>query len=200
MSEDVVVTGPRRTMVTAGLCCAAVAGCGGSSHPARTGARRPASAQAVALRLCAAERAAANAVIGAGVETRVADPDPVNIECVLRGGGIRVDVIAQASPQAWTEYDTTRVHLVQAYGSGSVHEPAELPHSVSGMAGNVSWIPAQSELFATNGTQSSGGSYVTVTVTRRTRHGPASVSVARAIARSTLAAAPHGPSPGPPPS
>lgn len=89
---------------------------------------------------------------------------------------------------------------MQAYGSGGVHVPGQLPKPVPGLTGNAAWIPARHEVVATNGTQSSGGSYVTVTVTRTGKQGPSSLALARAVTRAVLAVAPRGSSPGPPPS
>lgn len=185
-------------VLTSALCCAAAGGCGGSAPRASTAPT--ARAEPVAQRVCADVRGAAAPLLGAKVHMRIADSDPANLECLLDGRGIHVDVVAQASPRAWTQYDTATVHLVQAFGSGSVHTPSELPHPVPGLGGNSTWIPAQHELLATNGTQSAGGSYVTVTITRASARGPASVSLAGIVARATLDSAPRGPSPGPPPS
>jgi hypothetical protein len=182
------------------LCCASAMGCGGSSHQTSTAASVATQPAPVAQRVCAAERRAADALTGGALHVQIADSDPANIECLLRGGAIRLDVVAQASARAWTQYDTTTVHLVQAFGSGSVHHSAELPHPVPGLGGNAVWVPAQSELIATNGTQSTGGTYVTINIMRGSARGPSSLSVARAVARATLASAPRGPSPGPPPS
>ena len=131
---------------------------------------------------------------------RIADHDPANIECIVAGSGVRLDVVAQASTQAWVEYDTTTVHLVQAFGSGSVHDPAHLPRTVQIRGAIASWVPAQQELVATNGTESTGGSYLTVTVTRQPKHWSSGVRLSTAVATATLAVAPRGPSPGPPPS
>jgi hypothetical protein len=129
----------------------------------------------------------------------VADHDPANIECLLHGSGAGIDVIAQASPRAWTQYDTTVVHLAQAFGSGSgVNKPAQLPQGVHLGQANASWVPGQRELVATNGTESTGGSYLTVTVTHLAST-PA-LRLALAVARATLATAPRGSNPGPPPS
>ena len=136
--------------------------------------------------------------MGDGIHVRIADPDPVNIECLIDARGIEVDTVAQATSQAWTEYDTATVHQVQAYGSGALYEPSQLPHKVPGLSGNVAWIPAQNEVMATNGTQSRGGTYVTVTVTRHSSGGPSSLSVATAVTRALLASAPRGPNPVPP--
>jgi hypothetical protein len=132
------------------------------------------------------------------MHVRIADADPANIECLINARGIGVDTVAQASSQAWTEYDTATVHQVQAYGSGAVHVPSQLPHPVPGLSGNVAWIPAENEVMATNGTQSRGGTYVTVTVTRRSSGGPSSLAVASAVTRALLASAPRGPNPVPP--
>ena len=182
------------------LCCAGAAGCSGAT----SGSKRPPSVAAtshqaaVAARVCQGASRAARPLLGDGAHVRIADADPANIECLIDGGGIRVDTVAQASAQAWTEFDTATVHQVQAYGSGAVHVPSQLPRPVPGMSGNVAWIPAQQEVLATNGTQSRGGTYVTVTVTRRSPKGPSSLAVARAVTRAVLASAPRGPNPAPP--
>jgi hypothetical protein len=177
------------------VCCAVVAGCGASGSGGS--ARRHISASA---RVCAGAQRAARPLLGSSVKLHIADSNPTDIECVLDGNAVHVDAIAQASAVAWTEYDTAAVHQAQAYGSGSLHDRSEQPHAVPGMAGNSTWIPAKGELIATNGTQSRGGSYLTVTVTRHAHHSPSSVTVAAAIARTMLASAPRGPNPGPPPS
>jgi hypothetical protein len=137
--------------------------------------------------------------MGAALHVVIANRDPTNIECLLRSRGLRVDMVALASARAWDFFDTAVVHQAQAFGS-SVGTPARLPHSVPGLSGNAAWVPAQGELFATNGTQSAGGSYVTVNVTRKSRRGPSSLSVATEVARAVLAVAPRGPNPGAPPS
>ena len=106
-------------------------------------------------------------------------------------GAVKVDIVAQASELAWTLYDTTQVHLIQAFGSGSVHVASQLPHQVPGLSGNALWVPAQNELIATNGSQSRGGSYVTVKV----RAPGSGLAVATAVARATLRLAPRGSNP-----
>jgi hypothetical protein len=136
-----------------------------------------------------------------GASDRITDRDPVNIECVLYGSGVRVKVVAQASTQAWVEYDTTTVHLAQAFGSGTgVHVPSELPHNVTIPRAIASWVPAQQELVATNGTESTSGSYLTVTLTHEPPHWAPALWLARAVAAAALAVAPRGPKPGAPPS
>ncbi len=129
---------------------------------------------------------------------RVADRDPANVECLLGGGTWRVDVVAQASTQAWVEFDTTNVHQIQAYGSGSVHVHSQIPQEASAPGMLAAWIPAKRELFATNGSPTRGGSYVTVTVTRGAGRGADSLKLTRAVALSTLAAAPRGLDPSAP--
>jgi hypothetical protein len=47
-------------------------------------------------------------------------------------------------------------------------------------------------LFATNGSQSKGGSYVTVTVSGK-RRGKAEIALARSVALAALEVAPKGP-------
>jgi hypothetical protein len=174
------------------LCCGVASACGGSSHSASTTnqAKVP-----VAQRVCELAQRAAGSVQRGQVHLRIANSDPANVECVLSRDGIHLDVNAQASPVAWTEYDTTVVHQAQAFGPGSVHEASAMPQSVRGMSGNAAWFPAQHQLVTTNGTESRGGSYVTVTVKRRSPHGPASLPLARAVAMATLASAPRGPTP-----
>lgn len=174
---------------------AAVAGCGGSGSAASTHKH-----VSTATRVCAGAKRAAHPLLGSGVHLRIASSDPTNIECVLDGNGVHVDAIAQATAVAWTEYDTAAVHQAQAFGTGAVHQRSQQPHSVPGLGGNSTWIPAKQELIATNGTESRGGSYLTVTVTRHTPHAPSSVAVAAAVGRTMLASAPRGPNPGPPPS
>ena len=186
------------------LCCETAAGCGGATSsskgsPSTTSSTTPTSRPAaVAARVCQSAGQAARPLLGDGMHVRIADADPANIECLINARGIGVDTVAQASAQAWTEYDTATVHQVQAYGSGAVHEPSQLPHQVPGLSGNVAWIPAQNEVIATNGTQSRGGTYVTVTVTRRSSGSPSSLAVASTVTRALLASAPRGPNPVPP--
>jgi hypothetical protein len=129
---------------------------------------------------------------------RVADRDPTNVECLLRGAAFRVDVVAAASLQAWTEYNTTQAHQQQVYGPGApgVHNPAEIPQDVSEGAMLAGWIPAENELFGTNGSPTSGGSYVTVKVTRGDKRDAERRKLARAVALATLSVAPRGPNPG----
>lgn len=189
--------GPRILRVACAVigCSAAVAGCGGGGSATST--QKPVT---TAARVCADAKRAARPLLGSTVHLRIANSDRTDIECVLEGNGIRVDAIAQATAVAWTEYDTAAVHQAQAYGTGAVHQRSQQPHSVPGLGGNSTWIPAKKELIATNGTESRGGSYLTVTVTRHAPHAPSSVAVAAAIARTMLASAPRGPNPGPPPS
>ncbi|MGH2914096.1 MAG: hypothetical protein ACRDMX_03825 [Solirubrobacteraceae bacterium] len=128
----------------------------------------------------------------------IADSDPANIECVVSGRGVALDLIAQASAQAWAEFDTTQVHQVQAYGSGARQVPAEIPRTLATPSGALAaWMPAQRELFCTNGSLQRGGSYLTLTVSGHAVRGPAEVSLARAVALVALSAAPRGPSPAP---
>jgi hypothetical protein len=176
--------------VALSICCAALTACGGTNARART------RAVPVSARVCAVVQAAARARLR-GAKLRIADSDPFNIECLVSGQGITADVVAQASPQAWVEYDTTQVHQVQAFGSGAVHVASELPQNVRGVGPQAFWIPAQHELVTTNGTESVGGAYLTVTVTRHSPRGPSSLQLARLVAKATLPSAPRGPAPAP---
>ena len=167
------------------LCCTVLAECGGSSQQ-----RAAAPSGPPAQRVCNGELRAAGALIS-GAHVRILDRDPTNIECLVSKGAVTIDTVAQASELAWTEYDTTSVHLIQAFGSGPVHVASELPHQVAGLGGNSLWVPAQRELIATNGSQSQGGSYVTVKV-KGTSSG---LALATAVARATLKLAPRGSNP-----
>ncbi len=167
----------------------AAIGCGGSSASSSSGPPTKGAAQ----RVCTSARAAAAGSLGGAVSLRIADRDPTNVECLLRGAGTRLDVVAQQSAQAWAQWDTTQVHQAQAYGPSADHQPAQIPKTVNGPGVLAGWIPAQRLLFATNGTQSKGGSYVTVTVSGRRRRGDADEKLARAVTLATLKVAPRGP-------
>jgi hypothetical protein len=183
--------------VALALCCA-VAGCGGSAH--RTSTARPATVKPapVAARVCAHLLDAARTILGAGITMRIANSDPANIECLVSGRGLRLDMVAQASPRAWEQFSTIVVHQAQAFGTGSAQNP-QLPIDLPGRD-SAAWIPTKQELVTTNGTQGTAGSFVTVDVTRTAKRAPPSLRVARAIGSATLAVAPKGPNPGPPPS
>jgi hypothetical protein len=179
------------------VCCAAAAGCGGSSSPSASSTSSAAPKNA-AQQVCAAARGAAAASLGRAVSLKIADRDPANAECLLRASGTRLDLVAQQSPRAWAEWDTTQTHLVQAYGASDVHQAAQIPKIVNAPGVLVGWVPAQRLLFATNGTQSLGGSYVTIKVSGRHRHGNAEVTLARAVSLAALKVAPKGPNLPPP--
>jgi hypothetical protein len=148
--------------------------------------------------VCARAEQAAGGIVGPLV-LRIADADPANIECLLQGSGLRVDAVAQAATQAWTEYDTAVVHQVQAF-AGTANARSQYPQGISIRGAQASWIPAESELIATNGTESTAGSYVTVTIGGRGPSGVRKVSLAQSVGAAVLATAPRGPNPGPPPS
>jgi membrane-bound inhibitor of C-type lysozyme len=166
--------------------CAALAGCGGSAHPKPTAAS-----------VCSADRKAAATLLGSSTQSKIVGSDPANIECVIDGKGLRLDVVAMATSLAWTEYDTATVHLEQAFGSGAVHVPGELPRPLPSVSGNAVWVPAQAEVIATNGTQYTGGNYVTVTVKRTSAGAAPEESVAAVVAHATLQSAPRGANPAP---
>jgi hypothetical protein len=173
-------------------CCGVAAGCGGASGSSSTSSAAPKNAAQV---VCAGARAAARPLLGRAVSLTFRDRDPANIECVLRGSGTRLDLVAQQSSRAWEQFDTVQVHQDQAYGPSANHQQAQIPVNVDMPGGQAQWIPAQRMLFATNGTQSKGGSYVTVTVTGRRHH---EVKVAQAVTRAALKVAPKGPNLAPP--
>jgi hypothetical protein len=149
----------------------------------------------VAERVCSRAQQAAAKLLGATVTVHVRSADAANLVCGLQGAGSRVVVVAQASPQAWTEFDTTQSHQAQVYGPG-IHEPGQIPRNMSVGNALAEWIPAQSQLFATNGSPTRGGSYVTVTVAHRPRSNARRARLAQAVGLATLATAPRGPNPG----
>ena len=138
---------------------------------------------------------AAGPLLGAGVTVRIANSNPLNIECALSDGGFNIDVLAQAQARAWDAYDGFTAHVDQVYGGAALR-------FIPNLSFNEAWVPGQREMYATNGTQSQGGSLVTIKVSgpgARKRPGRA-LTLALAITRATLAVAPRGASPGAPPS
>ena len=127
---------------------------------------------------------------------RITSSDPSNIECVVTAGGQRVKVNAQALSHAWNQFNTLSAHFAQAFGPGTVHDAANTPTDIGGVGYGAFWIESQNTLYATNATDSQGGSYVTVTVTGRGSNA-SRMSLAEKLATATIAVAPHGPSPGP---
>ncbi|HEV7175191.1 MAG TPA: hypothetical protein VGN29_06850 [Solirubrobacteraceae bacterium] len=172
------------------------AGCGGSSTSTTSAAQaNPAS---VPGRVCGQAKTTAASVLGAAVTVRIADRDPTNVECVLRSGGVRIDLVAEQSPQAYTQFNTTESHQEQVYGPAApgVHNPGEIPKDASEGPMIAGWIPAERQLFATNASPTTGGSYMTVTVRRGAKSDAERRKLARAVALATLAVAPRGPNPG----
>jgi hypothetical protein len=174
------------------------AGCGGGGSSAGTTSAAAVKPAAVPGRVCGQAKTTAASVLAAPVTVRIADRDPTNVECVLRGGGVRIDLVAEQSPQAYTQFNTTLSHQQQVYGPAApgVHNPGEIPQDASEGPMVAGWIRAESQLFATNGSPTSGGSYVTVTVTRGAKRDAERRKLARAVALATLAVAPRGPNPG----
>jgi hypothetical protein len=169
------------------VCCGAAAGCGGASSNSFTAAPKDA-----AQRVCDAARGAAAASLHRAVSLKIANGDPANVECLLRVPGTRLDLIAQQSAQAWAQWDTEQVHQDQAYGPSAEHQQSQIPVSFNAPGILVAWIPAQRMLFSTNGTQSKGGNYVTVTVSGK-RRGRAEIRLARSVTLAALKVAPKGP-------
>ncbi len=163
--------------------CLVLVGCGG----ARTAPARP-----LADRVCDGAQSAAAGRLGYPVRLHVADRDPANLDCVLHGRRLRVEVVSQASAQAYAEWNTTTSHQEQVYGPG-VHEPGRIP-SVVTIPGSVVavWIRAQREIVATDATPTRGGAYVTVTVTGRPARSPTPLALAEAVTRAAFAAHPDG--------
>jgi hypothetical protein len=152
----------------------------------------------IPVRVCGQARNAVGHAHAASVALRIANRDPTNVECVLHVAGMRIDVVAEQSPQAYTEFNTTESHQEQVYGPAApgVHNPGEIPKDASEGQMIAGWIPAENRLFATNATPTTGGSYMTVTVTRGNQRDAERRKLARAVALATLAVAPRGPNPG----
>lgn len=170
--------------------CLVASGCGGSSESAAVHTPK---------NVCRQAQKAAVAVVGSGA-VRIADSDPANIECLISAQALEIDVVAQASPRAWEQFDTAVVHQAQAFGGAPAPPHQDLPQDVPGLGYNAAWIPSTHEFVATNGTQSSGGSFVTVTITGRSAGAASGLKVAKAVTTATLKVAPKGASPGPAPS
>jgi hypothetical protein len=131
---------------------------------------------------------------------RVESSQAEYLECVLHRGGLSLDLVAQAIPQARTAYETAIVHLVQTYvepQSLKIH--GQLPRNLSGIGSEAAWVAVANRLLATNETFQRGGNFLSVTVSRHHFPGPSSQRIAEALAREALARAPRGPNPGPPP-
>lgn len=185
------------------LACLGLAACSGSSRHAAAASRVP-----VAQRVCRAELRAAAALLP-GARMRIADSDPAWIECVVSRGRIKVDTVAQAQTLALVQWGEMGNHFIQAYGTGPVHVPSEMPQVCCpslgredggggrGIFGNAFWVPGEKEVFTTNGTETRGGSYVTATVKGPLHRAP-SLALATAVARAALNVAPRGPNPGSP--
>ena len=148
--------------------------------------------------VCGRAKTTAASVLSTSVTVRIADRDPTNVECVLHGGGVRIDLVAEQSPQAYTQFNTTDSHQEQVYGPAApgVHNPGEIPKDASEGQMIAGWIPAENQLFATNASPTTGGSYMTVTVTRGAKRDSERRKLARAVALATLTVAPRGPNPG----
>jgi hypothetical protein len=165
--------------VLALLVCTTLAACGGSHQPAAL--HTPTS-------VCRHAQKAAAAIVGP-TALRIVHSDAADIECALSAGSLKIDVVAQASPRAWEQFDTVVVHQAQAFAGSGSPPRKDLPQDVAGLGYNAAWIPSSREFVATNGTQSSGGSFVTVTLTPRSPRPSSGLKVAKAVASATLAAA-----------
>jgi hypothetical protein len=176
----------KASRLAAAIACIGLGACGAS------GPKLP-----IATQVCRSDLRAVRRLVGAA-SVQIADPSRTNIECVVSGGGARVHMVAQAQALAWTTFDTLVSHQAQGF-EGSASNAASMPQDLAGLGYNAAWVVADSKLLATNGSQSQGGSFVTITVDGRPR-GASKLRIAQAVATATLALAPRGPSPGPAPS
>lgn len=145
----------------------------------------------LAQRVCDGAHRAAVTALGAAVTVRILDRRSASLHCVVRRARLRVDVVSQATAQAYTEFNTTTSHQAQVFGPG-VHTPGQIPQGLTVPGAVVAvWIPAQKEIVATDASPThDAGSYVTVAVSGSALHGESARGLARAIATSTFAAHP----------
>lgn len=122
---------------------------------------------------------------------RIASRNPIQLECVLAGHGVKVRVSSQTTPDAYTEFNIQTSHQDQVYGPG-VHTPSQIPVKVTVPGTVVSvWIPAQREIIATNAQPGGAGTYLTVTVGGAEAAGKTRAkALALAVARAVIAAHP----------
>lgn len=180
--------GARVAWLTSVLAVLALGACGSSD----TAAKGP-----PAVRVCDAAQKAAARALGAPLTTTITNRDRTYIECKLSGRGAGLSILAEASPQAYTAYDTDSSHLAQVYGAaGRAQNAPEVP----GLGTVASWFPEEHELLATNATLYRGGSYITVSMTHWSSPPISQLALARAVGHAVLTVAPRGPNPGPPPS
>jgi hypothetical protein len=197
---------------------ALLAGCGGSGSSAASARSSAPSARAsgptFAERVCGDARQAAAQALGSALSVRIVSPQAASLQCVLTGQQVQVTLGSQAGSRAYTEFDTEVAHQDQVFGPG-IHDPSQIPAEVTVPGAVVAvWIPAQMLLVATDATPTTGGTYVTVSVSGRPASagtasggpasgGPASAGTvpagtaqraAIAAARGTFAAHPDGPS------
>jgi hypothetical protein len=170
--------------MASGLALLAAAGCGGTSS-------RPAVGPAELCRLAAH---AADHQLHASVAVSLASSDPAYTECRLSSHGLHLDLVAQAVPQAQGAYETAIVHYVQVYSEpGGTRDRSQLPHDLSGLGTEAAWVPGPHRLLATNGTRERGGNFLSITVTPPSEPQALSLTVARAVAQTTLPVAARGP-------
>jgi hypothetical protein len=144
----------------------------------------------VARKVCGGAAQAASKSLGIPLAERIADPDPASLRCVLTGHQVVVTVSSQATPRAYTEFDTEVAHQEQVYGSG-VHEAGQIPVQITVPGSVVAvWIPAQTMVVATDAAYDTGGAYVTVAVGGHDEPARTAQRAAEAAARATFAAHP----------
>ena len=163
------------------LGCLIVAGCG-SSAPSKP----------VADRICGGSGRAASAQLHRPVTVTIAGRDITNVVCTLHAGRESVQIVSQATPGAYTSFNTVTSHQAQVFANG-VHElnraPVQIvvPKSVAAV-----WVVGQAEIIATNAhpTGTAPGTYLTVDVNGRHIPDSAARSLALAVATAVFAAQP----------
>lgn len=159
------------------------AGCG-SSTPSKP----------VAQRICGGAARAAAAELRRGVTVTIGNRDVTNVVCTLHAGRESVQIVSQASPAAYTAFDTETSHQSQVYGPAGpgVHQANRTPLQIFvPKAVAAVWVPGQAEIIATNTLPTRpSGAYVTVTVNGRHLAVNAARSLARTVAAAVFAARP----------
>ena len=143
-----------------------------------------------------AERVCGGAARAAGPDgpatVRILSREASNVVCDVAARRLRVQIVSQAVPQSYTEFDTESSHQSQVYGPAApgVHNVGRTPFQVM-VRGAVAaiWVPGQKELIATSGSPTQqGGAYVTVTVSHVSE--AAAKSIALTVGRAVFAARP----------
>jgi hypothetical protein len=161
-----------------------LAACGGGSKPTKP----------VAYRICNGSAVAASRQLHQRVHARITARNPIDLHCVLTARRLKVKVVSQTTPSAYTSFNTVVSHQEQVYGPG-VHTPSQIPVNITVPGAVVAvWVRAQAEVISTSASPTKSGTYVTVTVGGQApdARGARAKGLAITVARATFAAHPDG--------